>query len=313
MMISADETFDGTWPYRPHFSRRAGFRQHFVDEGPEESSSGGPVVLLHGEPTWGYLWRHLIDPLSATHRVVVPDHMGFGKSDTPQDRTYAAAEHIANLESLLVDELNLHDITLVMHDWGGLIGTGFALGHPERVRRIVAVNTFIPLGLPAQIPPMIANLESTWFTWARQANDDGTLEQILGNAGHTVTHLMLALQTITRPQIMTPTWVRAYSSHFASPADCLGAIRFPQQIVAPAGTPPPEPPTPAAVAAIQSKPAMLAVGLHDTALLADHVKAAFRAAYPSAPLIDLPSAGHFPPEDTPDALLALLTLFLQTT
>jgi haloalkane dehalogenase len=313
MMISAEETFDGTWPYRPHFSRRAGFCQHFVDEGPEDSAPGEPVVFLHGEPTWGYLWRHLIDPISATHRVVVPDHMGFGKSETPQDRTYAAAEHIANLESLLVDELDLHDITLVMHDWGGLIGAGFALEHPGRVRRIVAVNTFIPLGLPAQIPPMIANLESAWFTWARQANEDGTLEQILGNAGHTVTHLMLALQTIARPQIMTPTWVRAYSAHFASPADCRGAIRFPQQIVAPGSDPPPAPPTPAAVAAIQSKPAMAAVGLHDTALLAHHVKAAFRAAYPSAPIIDLPSAGHFPPEDTPDALLALLTLFLQTT
>ncbi len=312
-MIAAEETFDRTWPYRPHFSCRAGFRQHFVDEGPTDSPSGGPIVLLHGEPTWGYLWRHLIDPLSVTHRVVVPDHMGFGKSETPPDRTYGATEHIANLESLLVDELDLHDITLVMHDWGGPIGTGFALEHPDRVRRIVAVNTFIPLGLPAQIPPMIANLESPWFTWARQANDDGTLEQILGNAGHTVTHLMLALQTITRPQIMTPTWVRAYSSHFARPADCRGAIRFPQQIVAPAGSPAPESPSPAAVATIQSKPAMLAVGLHDTALLPHHVKTAFRAAYPRAPIIDLPSAGHFPPEDTPDALLALLALFLHTT
>ena len=176
-----------------------------------------------------------------------------------------------------------------MHDWGGPIGTGFALAHPDRIRRIVAVNTFIPLGLAAQIQPMIANLQSAWFTWARQANEDGTLEQILGNAGNTVTHLMLALQTITRPQIMTPTWVRAYSSPFASPADCLGAIRFPQQIVAPSGAPPPPPPTPAGVAAIQSKPAMLAVGLHDTALLAQHVKAAFRAAYPTAPIVDLPS------------------------
>jgi haloalkane dehalogenase len=312
-MIAADETFDGTWPYRPHFSRRAGFQQHFVDEGPHENSSDGPVVLLHGEPTWGYLWRHLIEPLSVTYRVVVPDHMGFGKSDTPQDRTYAAAEHITNLESLLVDELDLHDITLVMHDWGGPIGTGFALVHPNRVRRIVAVNTFIPLGLPTQVEPIIANLASTWFTWARNANDDGTLEHVLGNAGHTVTHLMLALQTITRPDIMTPAWVRAYSSHFIGPADCLGAIRFPQQIVAPESAPAPPVPTSTAVAAIQSKPAMLAVGLHDSALLPQHVKAAFRAVYPAAPIVDLASAGHFPPEDAPDALLALLMLFLQTT
>lgn len=310
-MIPAEETFDQTWPYRARFSVRAGFDQHYIDEGPA-TAGDGPLVLLHGEPTWGYLWRHLIGPLARTRRVVVPDHMGFGKSADPQQRTYRADEHVTNLESLLVDELDLHDITLVLHDWGGPIGTGFALRHPGRVRRIFATNTFIPLGLPAQAEAMAANQASAWFTWARAANADGRLDEILGNAGHTVTHLMLALQTITHPQIVTPTWVRAYSAHFTDRAACRGVIRFPQQIVAPDGPPPPAP-DPAAVTALRAKPAMLAVGLHDTALLPGPVKAAFRAAYPEAPVVDLPGAGHFPSEDTPDALLALLELFLQTS
>jgi pimeloyl-ACP methyl ester carboxylesterase len=304
-VISDAETFDDTWPFKARFSERAGFVQHYVDEG----GAGEPIVLLHGEPTWGYLWRHLIGPLSTNRRVVVPDHMGFGKSGDPQDRTYHATEHVANLTSLLVDELDLRDIMLVMHDWGGPIGTGFALAHPDRVNRVVAVNTFLPMGLPEQATAIIANFESPWFTWAMRAQADGTLEQVLGNAGHTVAHLMLSLQTITHPAVMTDAWVRAYSAHFTDRAACQGAIRFPQQLVAPDPTPP-QTPDPAAVAALRAKPAMLAVGLRDTALLPRHVVDAFRVAYPSAPIIELPDSGHFPPEDVPDTLLALVQLFL---
>jgi haloalkane dehalogenase len=84
-MIPADETFDGTWPFEPNFSEAAGFRQHYVDEGPRD---GEVVICLHGEPTWGYLYRNFIPPLAERYRVIVPDHMGFGKSETPQDRVY---------------------------------------------------------------------------------------------------------------------------------------------------------------------------------------------------------------------------------
>jgi cis-3-alkyl-4-acyloxetan-2-one decarboxylase len=307
-MIARDETFDGTWPFAAHFSRRAGFMQHYVDEG-----AGGSIVLLHGEPTWGYLWRHLIGPLSTTHRVVVPDHMGFGKSADPRDRTYHAGEHVDNLCSLLVGELDLTDITLVMHDWGGPIGIGFALEHPERVSRLVAVNTFVPLGLPDQIAPMVGNLDSAWFTWARKAHNNGSLAHILGNARHTVTHLMLELQTIARPENMTPTWVRARTPPI-SPTAMPAAVRFGfrNRSSPPDGSPTPAP-DPDAVAALRAKPAMLAVGLQDTALLSHNVIAAFRAAYPRAPVVELPMAGHFPSEDAPEALLATIRLFIDMT
>jgi haloalkane dehalogenase len=107
-VIDADEAFDGTWPFAPRFTTRPGFRMHYVDEG-----SGEPVVCLHGEPTWGYLYRRFIPPLSAQHRVVVPDHMGFGKTETPPDCSYTLRTHVENLTALLVDELDLrvHDRT----------------------------------------------------------------------------------------------------------------------------------------------------------------------------------------------------------
>ena len=85
-MIPAHETFENTWPFAPHFCQAAGFRQHYADEG-----AGRPIVLLHGQPTWGYIYRKFIPPLAATHRVIVPDHMGFGKSETPPDREYTSA------------------------------------------------------------------------------------------------------------------------------------------------------------------------------------------------------------------------------
>src|SRR5262245_28781279 len=95
-MIPAGETFDGTWPFVAHFCDAPGFRLHYVDEG-----AGEPIVCLHGEPTWGYLYRNFIPPLAESHRVIVPDHMGFGKSDTPQERTYTLQTHVENLTHLV--------------------------------------------------------------------------------------------------------------------------------------------------------------------------------------------------------------------
>ena len=113
-MISADETFNGTFPFEPHFSKANGFKMHYVDEG-----QGEPIICLHGEPTWGYIYRKFIPPLSKTHRVIVPDHMGFGKSETPQDKEYTLRTHVENLTEL-IEELNLHNITFIAQDWGGL-------------------------------------------------------------------------------------------------------------------------------------------------------------------------------------------------
>lgn len=150
---------------------------HYVDEGQRE-----PIVCLHGEPTWDYLYRHFIPPLSARYRVIVPDHMGFGKSETPADKVYTLGTHVENLEALLL-ELDLWDVTLVLHDWGGPIGGGFALRHLDRVKRLFLMNTIVPLGLPieAELLPK-ASTESKWFQWATQAYHDGTLKEVLGRS-----------------------------------------------------------------------------------------------------------------------------------
>ena len=97
-MINQDETFNGTWPYEARFSTASGFKQHYVDEGVPD---GEVVLCLHGEPTWGYLYRNFIPELSKHYRVIVPDHMGFGKSETPQDKIYTLQTHVENLANFI--------------------------------------------------------------------------------------------------------------------------------------------------------------------------------------------------------------------
>ncbi len=128
------------YPFEPHwFTLPSGHRMHYVDEGPREA----PVVLmLHGNPTWSFYWRRLISALCLTHRVIAPDHIGCGKSDKPGDDTYSyrLAERVEDIETL-VAQLGLKDITLAVHDWGGMIGMGWAHRHPDLVARLVVLNT----------------------------------------------------------------------------------------------------------------------------------------------------------------------------
>jgi haloalkane dehalogenase len=138
------------YPFAPHYAEvRDGeggtLRVHHLDEG----DPAAPVVLLlHGEPSWSYLYRHMIPVLvDAGLRAVAPDLVGFGRSDKPAVRTdYTYARHVAWLGAHVVDALDLRDITLVCQDWGGLLGLRLVAAHPERFAGVVAANTFLPTG-----------------------------------------------------------------------------------------------------------------------------------------------------------------------
>lgn len=138
------------FPFAPHYveipdGEGGSLRVHYLDEGPED----GPVVLLmHGEPSWCYLYRTMIPVLTAAGlRCVAPDLVGFGRSDKPADRSdYSYARHVAWMRAALFDALDLNGITLVGQDWGGLIGLRLLAEHPERFDRAVAANTGLPTG-----------------------------------------------------------------------------------------------------------------------------------------------------------------------
>jgi haloalkane dehalogenase len=134
------------FPYAPRYARvPGGLRMHFVDEGPRD---GAVVVLLHGEPSWSFLYRSMIPILVAErHRVVAPDLIGFGRSDKPVDRAaHTYQRHVQWTQSLLFDHLDLRDVTLFAQDWGGLIGLRVVAEHPGRFARIAVANTGLPTG-----------------------------------------------------------------------------------------------------------------------------------------------------------------------
>ena len=302
-MIPAKETFNGTWSFTPHFSDASGFRQHYVDEGPREAEA---IICLHGEPTWGYLYRNFIPRLSEQYRVIVPDHMGFGKSETPQDRVYTLQTHVENLERF-IDDLNLDDVTFVCQDWGGPMTGAYTIRHPERVKRVALMNTLFGYGGGVQ------NAHKTpWFDWIARHEEAGTLQGILGELGSTVLSVMKIIG-FENSAAVNDTWIRAYSMPFPNRESCVGGIEFPldvhygrmtEYMMAGVAT--------GNLDAVKSKPAMLAVGLADHAIHPENAISDFRALFPNAPLVTLPGVGHFCQEDAPETLVALIDQFVQS-
>lgn len=144
------------YPFAPHYAGLHGMRMHYVDEG-----AGQPILCLHGEPSWSYLYRKMIPPLATVGRVVAPDFIGFGRSDKYTETSdYSFQMHRDALVGLL-DALSLRDITLVCQDWGGLIGLRVASELPDRFARLVIMNTGLPNG--------DGNMPRAFYTWQRFA------------------------------------------------------------------------------------------------------------------------------------------------
>ncbi len=146
------------YPFASHTIRCQSWRYHYVDEG-----NGPPLLMVHGNPTWSFYWRNLIAAWRDQHRTIAVDHLGCGLSDKPQSYPYSLETHTANLVQL-IDELDLRDITLLAHDWGGAIGLGAAVARPERFRRFVLFNTaaFTPPYIPWRIRACRLPVIGTW-------------------------------------------------------------------------------------------------------------------------------------------------------
>ena len=123
------------YPFSANYLSIGPHRLHYVDEG-----QGPVVVMVHGNPTWSYYYRHVISQLATSHRVIAIDHLGCGLSDKPQEYPYCLQQHRDNLQALL-DHLRIDRYALMVHDWGGAIGMGCAVNHPEKIERIVILNT----------------------------------------------------------------------------------------------------------------------------------------------------------------------------
>jgi len=281
------------YPWSGTTLRVSGGRMHLVDTGPR---TGEVVLAVHGNPTWSFYWRKLITHLEPTHRVVVPDHIGCGLSDKPQHWSYRLRDHVDNLVEV-IDRLDLHDITLVVHDWGGAIGMGAATLRPERIARLVITNT--AAWRSPRIPPSIATVKVPVFGALAVRGFNGFAQAA------TVRATEKGLNPIAKAGLLFP---------YRSWHDRIATLRFVQDIPMHAGHP-----SWAELARIEQnipviadRPAMIAWGDADWCFTP-----AFREEWmtrlPDARVHAWPDVGHYVMEDAPERFLTALDAFLQET
>ena len=201
-----DERFEDLpgYPFEPHYVEQDGLRLHYLDEG-----EGLPVLLLHGEPTWSYLYRTIIPELTPTARAIAPDYFGFGRSDKPlRVEDYSYDFHVRSM-ARLVEELDLRDATVVVQDWGGPVGLRLAVEHPERIGKLVIMNTGIGGGRPPS---------DEWLRFRDWLRRLGT-EMIPGR-----------LVQISAVQPIAEEVVEAYSAPWPVPESKAGVIAFPDLV-----------------------------------------------------------------------------------
>ena len=292
-------SFGGTWPFEPLYGGAEGERLHYVDEGLRE---GTPVVLLHGNPAWAYLYRRFIPALTqAGHRAIAVDLLGFGRSDKPDDpAAYAIARHAERVGALL-DGLSLSDACLVVHDWGGPIGLPWAAANPERVSRLMILNTFAPT-----LPGPMGKGGSLRLVRTRGLGElgakvrDGLTEDFLLGSG-TRHHDRLDSQAKD-----------AYRAPHPDRASRTALLAFPRQVPLSAGGPVAELTRRTDEALrrhFRDRPVHISWGMRDV-LFGEAVLDLWRESLPNAGVTRLDDAGHFVQEDAhelviPD-LLALL-------
>jgi len=192
------------YDFDPHYVEQDGLRMHYVDEG-----EGQAVLLLHGEPTWAYLYRKVIRAVAPVARCIAPDYFGFGRSDKPVARDwYSYDAHSATLERF-VDELDLRDVTVVMQDWGGPLGMRLAVERPDRISRMVVMNTGIFAGRPPS---------DTWLSFRELVRRTGPDFQ----AGQLI--------RITCTTDLPDDVVASYDAPFAAPDSKTGVLMFPELV-----------------------------------------------------------------------------------
>ena len=281
--------FGGTFPFEPRYLEAGDVRIHYVDEGPRDAPT---LLFVHGNPTWSYMWREQVGALSQRgRRCVAFDHMGFGRSDKPPHLArYSLQTHIEHARRL-VDELDLTDVTLVAHDWGGPIGFGAMLDRVDRLSSAVLINTWA-WELPSFVPPFIREFRTDGLGEILVLGGNLFVESIPGGMANRVTE---------------PVMMDAYRAPFPDYWSRVGMLAFQRDI------PFTERDRSAALMGsiherLQSLdiPVTLVWGMRDPVFQPVFMDQ-WRELFPDARVIELEDAAHFVPEDRPDALTEVLS------
>jgi haloalkane dehalogenase len=278
------------YPFLSRYYAHADGRMHYIDIG-----AGSPILFVHGTPTWSFEWRHLLKAFSATHRCIAPDFLGFGLSERPRLASYTPEAHAERLLAL-VDSLNLHDVTLVVHDYGGPIGLPVALAEATSVKRLVIFNT-----------------------WMWSFADDPVMDQRGWLAGGAFgrflyRHINFSLQVIMPSAYgdrskLTPQIKKQYLDRFPDRwsrgavlwplAQALrGSSAFYEQLWSKRER-------------LQHLPTLIIWGMKDTAFQ-PYMLAKWRSILPQATVEELANAGHWPHEEEPALVLRAMREFLES-
>ncbi len=282
------------YPFAPHHLDVDGLSLHYVDEG-----QGDPLLMVHGNPSWSFLYRNLIASLSGEYRCIAPDHIGCGRSDKPGDDRYdyTMQRRVDDL-TRLVDSLRLERVTLVVHDWGGMIGWAWAVQNPERVERLVLFNTAaFPLPADATLPASL--------TLARTPGLGALLVRGLSAFSRGANKHCVA----RRP--MSAEVARGFLEPYDSWAHRIAVHRFVQDI-------PLKPTdrawqlvskTAAGIETLADRPTLICWGLKDF-VFDEHFLAEWERRLPDAEIHRFADAGHYVLEDAGDEIVPLVTDFL---
>ena len=275
------------YPFAPHYATLPAGRMHYVDEG-----QGEPVVFVHGTPAWSFLYRAQIKALAGRYRCIAPDHLGFGLSDKPPHWDYHPARQAENLERLL-DGLDLRIITLVVHDVGGPIGLAYALKHPERIRRLVILNTWL---WPVDQEPAAKKIDGLLHSWL------GKFLYLSLNLSPKV----LLKKAFADAQKLAPAVHRQYTAPFPNRDSRWGLLQTGRWLTRASSWYAEQA---RSLPRLAGKPVLLLWGTKDP-FFGEPYLARWQQLLPVATTKRLP-VGHFLQEEDPQAITAALEAFLQ--
>ena len=286
------------FPFTRRFCDLGGFRCHYVDEG-----QGAPVLMLHGNPTWSFHYRALIAGLADAYRAIAMDYVGMGLSEKPDGRRYPydLARRVDDLAAF-IDALGLDGgLTLVMHDWGGMIGMAYAQRHPHRIARLIVLNSAAFHVPPGMHVPLVFRLVRGTAAGAWLVTRTGIFSAV-------------ASRVCCKRRPLSAAIRRVYAAPYDSPANRVGVLRFVQDAPLAPGDRSFDLLTEiqAGLADFRSVPALICWGDRDF-VFTPRVLDVWRTHWPDAVVHRFPDCGHYLLEDAPDEVLPLVRAFLETT
>ena len=287
------------YPFRGHFLDVRGQQMHYLDEGPADSSLP-PVLMVHGNPTWSFYYRQLVLGLRPAQRCLVPDHIGMGWSSRPTKAEYGyqLADRVADLGAFIEQAVPSGPLDLIVHDWGGMIGMAWAVEHPERIRRLVILNTAaFPLPPDKRLPVTLGLVRNT------------------GLGGFLVRRLNAFARGATWLAVRKPMSLATRSGYLAPYATAdrrLATLEFVRDIPLAAGDPGFDlvHATADRLERLADHPMLIQWGRHDF-VFDDHFLAGWQSRFPAAEVEVYEDAGHYVLEDAGERIVPRVRAFLQ--